>query len=465
MVGRLVVPMHRNDYVIKGNLKRLVPAIEMERRDAEIMQGRRRAEEERARRFEETRHNLNRIRALREINTAITSTLGLRTILYLLLGNVDRFLPFSHASAVRLWNRQTGTFKPEASRNIGVERWPLADFPFDSELRETKTPLVIANLQRDPRTRKNVFFRRHALVSYLGVPLVVSDEVLGVLEYYTKEEHLFTEEEMEFLSALAAQAAIAIQKAQLYEQTKRQASDLQEKNAELERSNGVKSAFLRVMSHEFRTPLTVAMGYCEMLLDGLLGPLSEEQSKAVRVILTQSTDLLTLSDNVLEATILETETVTVETTEVDFRKLVEDLQSAYRVPPDKDVALEWRLPAELPPIRTDGGKLKGILKHLLSNAIKFTEKGFVIVSVRHLQAQQAVELKVEDTGIGIPRHLNSHILELFRQVDGSDTRIYGGVGLGLYFVKKFTDMLGGRVEIESEIGKGSIFTVIVPLSL
>ena len=153
-----------------------------------------------------------------------------------------------------------------------------------------------------------------------------------MLEYYTKEKHLFTEEEIEFFSALAAQAAIAIQKAQLYEQIKRQARELQEKNAELERSNEVKSTFLRFMSHEVRTPLTTLFGYSGMLLDGLLGSLSEEQSKAVRAIQGQSTELFTLIDNVLEATRLETGKVMVETHEVDLTKLIEDLKAGYNTP-------------------------------------------------------------------------------------------------------------------------------------
>ncbi len=433
--------------------------------------------------FEETQHNLKRIRALREIVTAITSTLDLRTVLYLLLENVERFLPFSHASAVRLWNRQTGTLKPEASRNIDMKRWQIADSPFDRELRKTKTPLVVANLQRGSRTRKTAFFREHALVSYLGVPLVVSDEFLGVLEYYTKEKHLFTEEEIEFLSALAAQAAIAIQKAyahevigylcpklsacqaQLYEQIKRQASELQEKNAELERSNEVKSTFLRFMSHEVRTPLTTLFGYSGMLLDGLLGSLSEEQSKAVRAIQGQSTELFTLIDNVLEATRLETGKVMVETHEVDLAKLIEDLKAGYNTPLHKDITLEWRLPPELPAIRTDVDKIKAIIKNLLNNAIRFTEQGSVSVFVRYLRAEQAIELKVQDSGIGIPGQLKSHIFELFGQANSSDTRVQGGVGLGLYIVKKYTELLRGKVEVESEVGKGSTFTVTLPVAI
>ncbi|HWP60111.1 MAG TPA: ATP-binding protein [Candidatus Acidoferrales bacterium] len=452
-----------HDYVIKGNLKRLVPAIERELREAEVRRESKRAEQERARLFQETQRNLNRIRALREVETAIGSTLDLRTVLYLLLESGRRFLPFPHVSAARLWDKRTDSLRPEASRDVSMERWPLEDSESDRELMTKRAPLVIADLQRDWRTRRSAFFREHGLVSYLGVPLIASDEVLGVLEYYTKEEHRFTAEEVEFCSALAAQAAVAIQKAQLYEQTKRQANELQEKNAELERANGVKSAFLRLMSHEFRTPLTATMGYCGLLLDHYLGPITDGQSKAVKAILRQSTDLLVLIDNVLEATRLETERVRAQTHEVELAGLLEELKSGYTTPLDKDIALQWRLAADLPMMRTDADKVKAILRNLLSNALKFTEKGSVVVSARHLAESGSVELRVSDTGIGIPDELKARMFDLFRQADSSDTRTHEGVGLGLYIVKKYTELLGGRLAVESEVGRGSSFTVILPL--
>jgi signal transduction histidine kinase len=253
--------------------------------------------------------------------------------------------------------------------------------------------------------------------------------------------------------------------AQPYEKIKRQASELQEKNAELERSSDVKLTFLRFMSHEVRTPLTISMGYSGMLLDGLLGALSEEQSKAVKAILGQSTDLLTLIDNVLEATRLETVKVAVDAHKVDLRKLMEDFKVGYSTPLHEDITLEWRFPPELPAIKTDIGKIKGILRNLLSNAIKFTEQGSVILSVRCLRAEQAIELKVEDTGIGIPEGLKSKIFDLFCRVNSPDMRVHEGMGLGLYIVKKYTELLGGKVEIESEFGKGSTFTVTLPVTI
>jgi CheY-like chemotaxis protein len=146
--------------------------------------------------------------------------------------------------------------------------------------------------------------------------------------------------------------------AQLYEQIRQQAKELQDKNAELERLHDVNSALLAFISRGALTPLTLSMGYSGMLLDGMLGALSEDQSRAVRAVLGQSADLLTLIDNVLEATRLETGRAVIEAHEVDLRKIMEEIRAGYSAPPHKDITLEWRLPAELFTIKTDAGKLK-----------------------------------------------------------------------------------------------------------
>jgi len=113
-------------------------------------------------------------------------------------------------------------------------------------------------------------------------------------------------------------------------------------------------------------------------------------------------------------------------------------------------------------VETDSGKLKEILQNLIGNALKFTEKGTVSITARYIPEAKTLVLRVADTGAGIPKELVPIIFEKFRQVDGSNTRAHDGVGLGLYIVKKYTEMLGGEVEVKSEIGKGSTFTVTIP---
>jgi signal transduction histidine kinase len=124
--------------------------------------------------------------------------------------------------------------------------------------------------------------------------------------------------------------------------------------------------------------------------------------------------------------------------------------------------LVWDYPAELPNIETDGSKLRQILQNIINNAIKFTEKGAVTTSVRYLPDAKKVEFVVADTGIGIARDETPYIFERFHQVDSSQTRSFEGVGLGLYIVKEFTALLGGKISVESELDKGSTFTLTIP---
>ncbi|MGH7824328.1 MAG: ATP-binding protein [Candidatus Binatia bacterium] len=231
---------------------------------------------------------------------------------------------------------------------------------------------------------------------------------------------------------------------------------------ELEKANSVKSEFLGVMSHELRTPLNVILGYTWLLSQRGLGEISAKQEQTLVKLERQSRMLLTMVNSILEASKIEAEASTAETYEVRLSRLFEDLQSTSAILVDKDVALHWDYPADLPVIKTDGGKLRQILQNIINNALKFTDKGAVTVSARVDTEAKILEVSVEDTGIGISEESLPTVFEMFRQIDSSDTRRYGGVGLGLYIVKKFTDLLGGTVEVKSAQGQGSVFTVRIP---
>ena len=223
-----------------------------------------------------------------------------------------------------------------------------------------------------------------------------------------------------------------------------------------------KSEFLSVMSHELRTPLNVVMGYTEMIQDKSLGEINQEQEEALGVVLKQSKDLSSMINSIMETTGIEAGAVKVRSQAVSLGNFFDELRSLYSLPLDKKLALIWDYPPDLPVIRTDSEKLKHILQNLINNAIKYTDKGHVAISARCLSAAKTVEFKVADTGIGIPKEALPVIFEKFRQVDMLDARSYGGVGLGLYIVRTFSKILGGKVEVKSEPGKGSLFTVALP---
>jgi signal transduction histidine kinase len=414
---------------------------------------------QKSRLYEEAKRSLDRIQALREIDLAITSTLDLQTILHVLLEKIDLFIPYPAATTVRLVNRANGQWDAITCHNIDEDQWKsqVTVTPNGRAARvlQTKRPLTVRNIQTDPLTYNPSLFRNHGLISYLGVPLIVKDEAVGLLNLYTKEEHEFSDEEVEFLVTLAGQAAIAIQNAQMF-------AEVQNRETELKRANKIKDEFLSIVSHELRTPLNVIMGYSGLLVEGMFGELSPEQNNAAQTVTSQSKDLLSLVNHLLQATQIGSGNTPVRKSAVNLTGFLDELKLAYDLPPKKELTIDWDYPLDLPSVETDGEKLKEILRNLLNNALKFTEKGTVSITARYIPEAKTLVLTVADTGAGIPKELVPIIFEKFRQVDGSNTRAHDGVGLGLYIVKKYTELLGGEVEVKSALGKGSTFTVTIP---
>ena len=423
--------------------------------------------------FKKTQHNLERTRALQDIEQAITSTLDLHTVLDVLLEKIDFLLPYA-AATVRLFNKESRLLEPVACRNLNREEWRaqpwrggrgLANVVF-----EAQTPTVIRNTLTDMRVRDHEFYRRHRLISFLGIPLTVKEETLGVISFYTREEHEFSKEEIEFLGSVARQAAIAIYNSQLYEQTKRQ-------SVELDKANKVKDEFLGFVSHELRTPVNAVIGYTGMVKEGILGEINRQQESTLGKVIKRSEELLDMINTLLEAARIEAGAAKTNREEFRLRGFLDELKSTYDVPSDKELTLVWDYPSDLPAVTTDREKLRHILQNLVNNAIKYTDKGDVTISARvrqqargdrqqgtdQLTPEISVEFKVADTGMGIPKEFLPTIFEMFRQVDGSKAGRRSGVGLGLHIVKKFTELLGGKIEVDSEPGKGSTFTVTLPV--
>jgi signal transduction histidine kinase len=394
-----------------------------------------------------------RIQALREIEMAITSSLDLRAVLDVLLEKINVFLPYAVVT-VTLVNKKTGELEPMACRNLDETEWKeviARRIRLDKISERDHDAVIILNAQTDPRSQQSEFLRKNGLVSYLRVPLAAKNQVSGFLTFFTREEHVFNAEEVEFLTTFASQAAIAIDHSQLY--------------AEMGRSNKVKDEFLNVMSHELRTPINVVIGYAQLLNDGTLGITNSQQAAAIDTIAARSKDLLDMINSLLYATSLEGNGASLNAAEVSLKDFVLELETHYQSQSTKDLRLIWNYAAELPNIETDGAKLKWILQSIINNAIKFTEKGAVTTSVRYFPNDKKVQFAVVDTGIGISPEETPHIFERFYQVDSSQSRSFEGVGLGLYIVTEFTALLGGKIAVESELEKGSTFTLTIPTEI
>jgi PAS domain S-box-containing protein len=230
-----------------------------------------------------------------------------------------------------------------------------------------------------------------------------------------------------------------------------------------EAANKLKTDFLATMSHELRTPLNAIIGFAQLQLADIAGDLSEEQRHYQERILANAYDLLRLINEVLDLSKIEAGRLDLISQKFNLRTCLTDVVSQNRIlAEDRGLALHLEIDARLPQqITGDEARIKQVVVNLLSNAIKFTETGQIRVTAT--QAAEHYMIAVEDTGIGIPDNMIGIIFEEFRQVDSSSHRQYGGTGLGLAIVKKLVILMRGTIQVKSRIGKGSTFTVTLPL--
>ncbi len=231
--------------------------------------------------------------------------------------------------------------------------------------------------------------------------------------------------------------------------------------SEQEKFKLLKSQVLSIMSHELRTPLHIIIGHLSLLIDGIRGNLSDDVRYGLTKAIEASGQMLSLVNNLVDVAFLSAGNVNVQRGIVDLGSLLEELtqQWSSRVK-DRSLVLLKEISSSLPQIETDQRYLKKILDNLLDNAIKFTPEGKIVLGA--CSRGDTVEISVADTGIGMSTESQQFIFDDFRQGDSSETRTYGGMGLGLALSKKLASLLGGRIEVESELDRGSTFRVILP---
>lgn len=309
--------------------------------------------------------------------------------------------------------------------------------------------------------------KRLGIESILAIPLQVRGVPLGALYICDKErQRPFTLEDTQLMQTIANQLALAIANQQYAANLEKVNEELQRKKIEAEEASRLKSQFLSTVSHELRTPLNAIFGYTHLLMNEAYGTVEEAQRLPLDGIRRNAADLSRLINDVLDLTRIEAGKMSLRLSEIDLGLLIEEAVVGIRPLSDKK-ALPVRCIVDpaLPRMESDAGKIKQILVNLLSNAVKFTSKGEITVCARSWSDPEGVALVVTDTGIGIRPEDLPRIFDAFHQLDGADTREFGGVGLGLTIVKELLQFLEGEIRVESEYGKGSTFTVLLPLQI
>jgi signal transduction histidine kinase len=359
-------------------------------------------------------------------------------------------------SATLLWDERRAAFRVHAVADGREPEWrdmvreielPLDVVPLFAACR-TAELIEIADARQSPLVPRELMERLN-IRSALVTPIVRGDDVVGIVAHGQGRDGApgpYTAKQRRLAIGIAQATAVALENARLI--------------ADLHAASRLKSEFVATMSHELRTPLNVITGYTDLLVEGAFGTLTADQQDTVARIRRSAFELLDLVNATLDLGRLESGRHDVECAGIDVGGLFDELDREVEAVVPPAVRLRWVVEPGAGQLFTDRAKVKTILKNLVGNALKFTADG--TVDVRAARRPDGVALVVRDTGIGIAPADLPVIFDMFRQVDGSATRRFGGVGLGLHIVRRLAGLLGGSVAVESTPHVGSTFTVILP---
>lgn len=311
----------------------------------------------------------------------------------------------------------------------------------------------------------------------IAIPLVTGREVIGSLIGFTTEAFVESDVVHTF-QAFADQAALTVEAAMLI-------SELRKKNMALMEANKVKSEFLATMSHELRTPLTAIIGFSELLVERVMGALTEEQDDSLKEVLNNANNLLEMINNILDLAKVDSGKMELIKQSFDWGSMVRRVErSMVSLVQKKNHTLSLDIPKDIPSVYADEKRMQQVIINLLSNAVKFTpENGSINIKTNYYKSLDVLDVpnkdsfevnqfafesglvlcEVVDSGIGIPKKHIPFVFNIFQQVDSSVTKSYEGTGLGLALVKQFVELHGGHVWAESKEGVGTKFSFIIPV--
>ena len=420
---------------------------------------------------------LRQLRALNNISRDIISLRSEGAVVSLLFHETGMILDNSQLFLVRT--------DPSSKKLQLLPR----DVPHDSplldvarEVAATRQGVLITNARKDSPAEWRKALLNEPIRSLIAVPICAGEATYGVLGAYSKEASALKSEHMQVLTMIAHEGALALENAKLYGALKDQVAELERLNKELRQLDRLKSEFLANVSHELRTPLTSIKGYVDYIHKEKLGPITALQNEGLSVAQRNIGRLQRLINDLLDYTKLEYRRASLALSPCVFEDAwKEAFEHSVESMERKRLRFQLRIPSDLPLLFLDRSKFVQVISNLLTNAVKFTpEEGSISVDLmcmaQHpnfynletyrnnctLESLIPVRITIRDTGIGIPPEALSRIFDRFYQVDSSNTRKYGGTGLGLALVKSILDAHGSPIEVQSKVGEGSEFTIVVP---
>jgi signal transduction histidine kinase len=401
------------------------------------------------------------LKALEEIGRAVASSLDINAVLATI---VTQAVKFSRADSGAIYSYDASRDIFELAEAHGLDR------SFLDKVRGTRItldesalglsakqrgPISIPDLSKAPNFSLKEFVLSAGFNSVLIVPLFAQDEILGALVLQRRETGDFPANTVDLMQTFANQSVLAMKNARLFR-------EVDQKGRELAIASEHKSQFVANMSHELRTPLNAVLGYSELLADGLYGNIPQKGLEVLERIQANGRHLLSLINDVLDISKIEAGQLTLALDDYSVEAIVQSVVAATgSLAQAKGLEVKTSVPHDLPMGRGDERRLTQVLLNLVSNAIKFTDTGEVEVRVQAVNGE--FNIMVCDTGPGIAPKDQATIFEQFHQIDSTSTRKKGGTGLGLSISRQLVGMHGGRIDLDSTLGVGSTFNIVVPV--
>ena len=399
-----------------------------------------------------------------EIGKIVTSTLDLNTIFARTVNLINERFHYYHAGIFIVeetgFNAALREATGEAGKAMKERKHTLAlnDKSIVGKVTMDGQPVVVNDVTADPLHKFNPLLPETRAEA--AIPLRIGSRVIGAIDIQSKQVGAFSENEISVLQTLADQVAVAIDNARSFELSQQAVMDMRE----LDR---MKTQFLANMSHELRTPLNSIIGFSRVIIKGIDGPVTELQQQDLTAIYNSGQHLLGLINDILDLSKIEAGKMELAFDEVNITDITNSVLSTMTgLIKDKPIHLKRVIQPDLPTVRADAIRTRQVMINLLSNAAKFTDEGDITVEVALRPAQAGrheVCISVTDTGPGIAVADQAKLFQPFSQVDDSPTRKTGGTGLGLSICQHIVNMHGGKIWVDSDVGRGSTFHFTLPL--